>query len=219
MKRILIETRCKKLLADVYTLVGIYLRLRDRFRDTVLLESADFNTADNSYSFIGVNAIAGIEIIDRSVLELKFPGKQAEKIRVTDPMQVPALVWEFMNRFEAEKPEGKEGVFAQGLFGYTSYDAVQFFETIQLKAPLASHHNAIPLMRYRFYQYVIAINHFRDELFICENIVAGIESELETLESLIRSRDVPVYPFSSKGEEVPNLADEEYLDMVKKGIQ
>ena len=73
-------------------------------------------------------------------------------------------------------------------------------------------------MRYRLYQYVIAINHFKDELFICENKVAGVESELAVLESLIRSKDIPAYPFQSNGEESSNMTDEDYKEMVKKGI-
>src|SRR5688500_13852360 len=124
MKKIPIQTTVKRMLADVHTPVGIYLRLRDRFRDTILLESTDFNASENSYSFIGVNAIAGIEIIDRSSLEFKLPGKQPEKIALKDSLQVPAIIWEFMQRFEPKDPELKEGRFAQGLFGYTSYDAV-----------------------------------------------------------------------------------------------
>jgi anthranilate synthase component 1 len=74
-------------------------------------------------------------------------------------------------------------------------------------------------MRYRLYQYVIAINHFKDELYLCENQVTGLESDLGVVESLIRSKDVPVYPFKSKGEESSNMKDEYYVQMVKKGIQ
>ena len=73
-------------------------------------------------------------------------------------------------------------------------------------------------MRYRLYQYVIAINHFKDELFICENSITGIESELAVVETLIRSKDVPVYPFKTKGEESSNMTDDEYIEMVEKGI-
>jgi len=62
MKKIEIHTTCKRLLADVYTPAGIYLRLRDRFRDTILLESTDHHTATNSWSIIGINAIGGMEI-------------------------------------------------------------------------------------------------------------------------------------------------------------
>ena len=73
-------------------------------------------------------------------------------------------------------------------------------------------------MRYRLYQYVIAINHFKDELFICENRIAGIESDLPAIESLIRSKDIPVYPFRSAGEECSNMNDDTYMQIVKKGI-
>ena len=79
--------------------------------------------------------------------------------------------------------------------------------------------NEIPLMRYRLYQYVIVLNHFKDELLICENKIAGLESELPVLESLIRSKDVPVYPFRAKGSETSNMQDEEYRQMVRKGIE
>jgi anthranilate synthase component 1 len=87
-------------------------------------------------------------------------------------------------------------------------------------SPLTTHPSplAIPLIRYRLYQYVIAINHFRDELFICENRIEGIDSDSKVIESLISSKDVPVYPFHTKGEETSNMSDEDYKEMVKKGI-
>ena len=82
MKKIELTTTFKKLLADVYTPVGIYLRLRDRFRDTILLESTDFHAGENSYSFIGINAIAGIEITNQHEIEFKLPGQNPEKIKM-----------------------------------------------------------------------------------------------------------------------------------------
>src|SRR5262249_28232698 len=109
--------------------------------------------------------------------------------------------------------------FAQGLFGYTSYDAVEFFDNISLRSSSKQTELTIPLIRYRFYQYVIVINHFKDEMVICENKVAGLESELPALESLIYSKDVPVYPFKINGSETSNMSDDGYKEMVKKGIQ
>lgn len=224
MKKIEITTTCKRMLADVFTPVGIYLRLRDRFRDTILLESTDFHAAENSYSFIGINAIAGIEISSLQTIEYKLPGRKPEKTAIKDLQTVPASVWDFMQQFDIHQPETKEGKFAQGLFGYTSFDAVQFFDTISFRvaktvnAGPGADATSIPLMRYRLYQYVIVINHFKDELFICENKVAGVETESDLLESLIRSKDVPVYPFKTSGEESSNLTNEQYIEMVKKGI-
>ena len=205
------------MLADVFTPVGIYLRLRDRFRDTILLESTDHHSSENSYSFICINAIGGIEISSAESVEFKLPGQKPEKVSIKDVNEVPELLWNFMQKFDIKKSETKEAKFAQGLFGYTTYDAVQFFDTVSL-GTRSSEPAAIPLMRYRLYQYVIAINHFKDELFICENKINGIETDVAVVESLIRSRDVPVYPFSAKGDESSNMSDDDYKEMVKKGI-
>ena len=165
MKKITINTTCKKLLADVYTPVGIYLRVRDRFRDTVLLESTDHHVAENSFSFICINAIAGIEIRSTEQIEFKLPGQPPERVELKDRSLAPSLIWDFMQRFEASPGEFKETQYAQGLYGYTSFDAVQFFDTIRFRDKIAD--TIIPLMRYRLFQYVIVINHFKDELFHC----------------------------------------------------
>jgi anthranilate synthase component 1 len=216
MKKIVLRTSVKKLLADIYTPVGIYLRLRDRFRDTVLLESTDHHAAENSWSFIGVNAFAGIEIIDTQNLEFKLPGNPPQKVQIKNTQDVPGITWEFMQRFELEQTKEKEARFAQGLYGYTTYDAVQFFDTISLDRKPAP---GVANLRYRLYQYVIAFNHFKDELFICENHVVGVQSELAVVESLIRGKDVPVYPFQLKGDETSNMSNEDYKEMVQKGVQ
>ena len=217
MKKIEIQTTFKKMLADVYTPVGIYLRLRDRFRDTILLESTDFHAGENSYSFIGINAVAGIEISNPSAIEFKLPGQNAERIKLDNPTNVPQLLWDFMQRFEVKEAASGPVNVAQGLFGYTTFDAVQFFDNIKTTDDGPST-TEIPLMRYRLYQYVIAINHFKDELFICENHFTGIESEVDVIESLIKSKDVPGFPFKSIGEEKSNITDAAYIEMVKKGV-
>ena len=220
MKKVEIKTECKKLLADVFTPVSIYLRLRDRFRDTILLESTDSHSAENSYSFICINAIGGIEISNQSEIEFKLPCRSPEKLAIKNRLAIPDILQEFMQKFAIQKGDKNEAGFAQGLFGYITYDAIQFFESITLNpSPKEKDFTKIPLVRYRLYQYVIVINHFKDELFICENIIAGLESELQLVESLIRSKDVPVYPFKAKGKEISNTGDEDYIAMVKKGIQ
>ncbi len=220
MKKIKIETECRRMLADIHTPVGIYLRIRDRFRDTILLESSDHHVAENSYSFICINAIGGIQISSADQIEFKYPGEQPQTETIPRPDKVPDRVWEFMQQFEIARTDSKQARFAQGLYGYTSYDAVPFFESIRLKSSSSRRQTPpeIPLMRYRLYQYVIAINHYKDELYICENRIAGIDSEPDLIESLIRSKDVPVYPFRLKGSEESNLTNDAYRNMVKKGI-
>lgn len=220
MKQIEFNTTFKKILADVYTPVGIYLRLRDRFRDTILLESTDFHTGDDSYSIIGIHAIAGIEIRNKNMIEFKLPNCQPEKITLDATADIPSMLWNFMQRFHSTTPAVKPVNIAQGLFGYTSYDAIPFFETIQFQNKEAVNlpEVDIPLVRYRLYQYVIIINHFKDELYICENHFSGLESNIAAVESLIRSKDVPLFPFRLNESESSNITDDDYKGMVRHGI-
>ncbi len=217
MKKININTTVKKLLADVYTPVGIYLRLRDRFRDTVLLESTDHHAAENSYSFICINAIAGIEIRDRDKIEFKLPGQAPETQPLKNNESLSGVLWNFMQRFSVQSNDPVSALFGQGLYGYFSFDIIPFIEKIDF----ASHERnkeVIPVARYRLYQYVIAINHYRDELILCENKIDGLPGEISILEGLINNKDVPVYPFTPIDQERSNMKDEEYIEMVKKGI-
>ncbi|MDB5191665.1 MAG: Anthranilate synthase [Segetibacter sp.] len=213
MRPIVFETSCKKMLADVYTPVGIYLRLRDRFPGSILLESTDFHANENSFSFICVQPIAGIEISSSDAFEFKYPNEQVIRKKLAGSEAVTSELNNFLQRFQPV--ENKELPFVQGLFGYTAYDAVRFFED-SLGAMATNDKPAIPLMRYRLYQYVIAINHYKDELYLCENMVTGLKSEADLVHSLIRSKDVPVFPFEG-GEESSNLTNEQYKDIVEKG--
>jgi anthranilate synthase component I len=217
MKKITITTTVTKKLADVHTPVGIYLRLRDRFRDTILLESTDHHAAHNSYSFICINAIAGIEIKDKNSIEFKLPNENPEKIILKGNGDLKKLLWDFMQRFETETDDPKSAQFAQGLFGYFTFDAVQFFETVEFKNGDDAT-TKIPMARYRLYQYVIAINHYKDELLLLENKISGLNSEVEAVSSLINSKDVPVYPFKTTSVETSNMTDNNYVEMVERGI-
>jgi anthranilate synthase component 1 len=100
MKKIRISTTHKKILSDIYTPVGIYLRLRDRFRDTVLLESTDYHAAENSYSFICIHAIGGVEISDNRQMEFKLPAVRQKDTSL--PMF--RIVLEFHDHFDVETP-------------------------------------------------------------------------------------------------------------------
>ncbi|MEZ7888305.1 MAG: anthranilate synthase component I family protein, partial [Cloacibacterium sp.] len=166
-----IKTTSKSLMGDLHTAMGIYLKLRDKFRDTILLESADHNVNNNSFSYIAINAIAGIEIKNQQEMEVKFPLTAPEKHQIPENFNITEYLENFSKSFDCEKVKNPVEKMAQGLFGYTSFDAVQFFETIQFKPQ--SKEVEIPILRYRFYQYVIAINHFNDEMFLIENKIDG----------------------------------------------
>ncbi len=218
MNKINIKTTCTKIPADLYTPVGIYLRMRDKFRDTILLESTESHAGENSRSIIAINAIGGIEIMDLQKAEYKYPAQKTEMLSVSTKDNVSNIIGNFMDSFDAAIPTEKIATIAQGLFGYTTYDAVQFFDSITLNS-LIKNTDAIPLMRYRLYQYVIIIDHFKDEIFLCENNINGIESKVEDVENILRSKDVPVFPFATKGNETQDMPDETYRAMVQKGIE
>lgn len=219
MKKIIIQTTTKKMLADVFTPVGIYLRVRDKFRDTILLESTDSKASENSYSFIGIHAIAGIEITNAHSIEYKLPNQQPQNLVINATQKIDELIWNFMQNFSINQAS-KDEKFAQGLYGYTTYDTVQFFDTNKINfTSNENNEDSIPLMRYRLYQYVIAINHFKDELILIENKVDGLPSEVDSIENLIKRKDVPTYPFKIKSNEASNLTDDAYKQMVANGIK
>jgi anthranilate synthase component 1 len=216
IEKIPFKTSMRKMLADVYTPVGIYLRLRDRFRDTILLESSDHHSSTDNWSFICIQAVAGIELINKETIEYKLPGQEPVRFSLNSKNgKLPDFINDFMIRFDPIQSQMKEEKYAQGLYGYTSYDAVRFFESVPVSK---ESDKPIGLMRYRLYQYVIAINHFKDELFLLENHFSGYESESASIIRIIQSRDVPQFPFQLTGKESSNMTDEDYLSMVKKGI-
>jgi anthranilate synthase component 1 len=213
MKKIDLRTESKRMLADVYTPVSIYLRLRDRFRDTILLESTDAHVAENSYSFICINAIGGIEVKDAKTIEIKYPNQDPIK---QEAHQIDNQLWNYMQGYQVVPHTHAATNFAQGLFGYTSFDAIPLFETIAFSDTKKTN---IPLIRYRLYQYVIVFDHYKDELFICQNLLTNEQADTSLIESLIRNKDVPQFPFTPVGDERSNVSDEAYTTMVEKGIQ
>ncbi len=130
--------------------------------------------------------------------------------------QIDNQLWGYMQGYQVVPHTHKETNFAQGLFGYTSFDAIPLFETISFADTKKTN---IPLIRYRLYQYVIVFDHYKDELFICQNLLANEQADTSLIESLIRNKDVPQFPFTPVGDERSNVSDEAYTAMVEKGIQ
>jgi anthranilate synthase component 1 len=192
--------------------MNIYLRIRDKFRDTILLESSDSQNIDNNFSFIAINAVAGIEIKNLNEFEIKLPKQEPIKQFIIEH-KIADIFEHFSNIFECEKTEDEVEKTAQSLFGYTSFEAVQFFENVTFKAQ--SPEVKIPLLRYRLYQYVIAINHYNDEMHLIENQIEGVKSDLYLLESLIKNQNSVIYPFEKNGRETSNITNEEYIELVK----
>ena len=205
------------MLADIITPVSIYLRVRDRYLNSILLESADYHGNDNSFSYICFDPVARFECSGDHVA-IKLPGKEEVYQPITSKELMPALQ-SFKDTFIHEK-EGYSFI-TNGIFGYLGYPAVQSFEDINLHAPVPSENN-IPAAIFQVYRYVVAINHFKDELFLFEHsyIQEGEkeqESNLDYIASLITSRNYALYTFKTAGEEQSNFTDDEFRAVIQKG--
>ena len=215
MKEIKLRSHHKKLLADTVTPVSIYLRLRDRFANSVLLESSDYHGSENSFSFICCDPIAEFTSDGEQVVIQHPAGKEVTAIK--DPSELKGLLTTFISSFEVEENEFK--FITNGLFGYLSYEAIQHFEDLMLNTNKDNDFD-IPRIRYQVYRYVIALDHFKNELYVFENFPEGEEAKgLDDLVSLIMSKNVPSYDFHANGSATSNFSDEEYVEVVKKGIE
>ena len=214
MKTTVLKTRCQTILADLQTPVSMYLKVRDVFPESVLLESSDFHGNENSVSFIGLNPIARFEVKKNTIL-LKFPDETIEERVIEETETIPQLLNQFVHSFEMKDDQNTTGY--NGFFGYTSYDAVQYFEDIQPKKT-DSNASDIPEIVYLFYRYIIVVNHFRNEMTLVENLIEGQESRMTEVLSILNNRNYASYNFSTKGKETSSITDEDYKKMVNKGI-
>ncbi len=202
------------MLADTVTPVNLYLQLRDKFPNTLMLESSDYHTADNSFSFICADPIASFVVINKSATST-FPDKSTEQKTLSQAPDLVNALQEFANSFQVDKQS--YDFHYNGLFGYMTYEAVSHFEDIELKTERKLD---IPTAHYQVFRYVIAINHFKDELFIFEHSFGeAIPDGLDKMIALIRNKKVPAYKFEPEGDEHSNLNDEQFLEMVKLGKQ
>lgn len=208
-----LNTTYKKLLADTTTPVSIYLRLRDVFPNSLLLESSDYHSRENSMSYVCCEPIAGL-VLNDGELKKNYPDGSSQTNAITG-FELANEIESFLSAFEVEQLPLK--MISNGLFGYFTHEAVEFFETIKLK-PDAGNIRTIPVMQYHVYKYIIAIDHFKNELCIFQNRYNGDTDDegLQKIEFLIKNKNFPEYQFESNGPESSNLTDQEFMDMVEK---
>jgi anthranilate synthase component 1 len=216
MTRYTFKSRYKKLLADTITPVSIYLKLRDRFPNSLLLESSDYRGSDNSFSFICCSAIAGIQL-EHDRVTASYPGGHSETLEVKNLHRgIPGILNTFIASFQTETELPDFSFPSNGLFGYTAYDAVRYFEDLDLHAPEKAA-RSIPDFRYHFYRYVIVIDHFRDELYLFDHCPELGEGGLEQLEALLSNKNFASYSFRTEGAESSNFTDAAFREVVSKG--
>ena len=205
-----------KLLSDLVTPVGIYLQLRDRFPHSLLLEAADSRGAENSFSFICFDELAQFEVVNFEA-RVFIPDRTFELKSVRNKNQLLQEFNSFKSHFVVEKSDTCPNV--SGFYGFSSYDSIELYEDIALEN---SHHlsSQMPQLSYRFYRYIIAINHFKSELYLIEHRQIGAaDSEADIrhkeIAQLILRQDAPQYPFVLKGEESSTMTDEEHRQMIR----
>ena len=205
------------MLGDMQTPVGVYLKVRDKFPNSFLLESSDYHGKENSFSYIGLDELASFST-DEEKLLIKYPDGNQESKKTTKIIVLDELK-QFMNAFQSESDNLK--FIKNGLFGYASYESVSFFEDIKFNANKASDYK-LPLMHYTLFKFVIAFDHFNNKICITENTINQEETDpgqLSRLLALIDAQNTPTFSFESSGKIDSNISDEVYKSMVEKGIE
>jgi len=210
--KIQLKTTVTKLMSDFVTPVTLYLRVRDKFTDPVLLESNDFRSKKDCMSFIGLETIGSFQVQARHLTEY-VKGVYENEAKVSGVEQVPTALKRFAAQFEVINTGEYEGF--NGFFGHTGFDGVQYFDTLEFDKEKRKFDT--PDIRYHLYQFVIAIDHFKDEMYVLENLLPGEESRVEELITLIKSQKFIVHPFKAEGKETSNLTDEEFKELVRIG--
>lgn len=207
-----LKTTYKKLLADTLTPVSIYLRLRDKYAGSILLESSDYHGNENSFSYICCHPMATFQLVGQQ-LTVDLPDKESMVSEITRSDFIPEFE-KFKNSFITDPDEFKFS--SNGIFGYMAYDAVQQYEELNLK----NKNEIIPDVLYRLYRLVIVIDHFKNELYVFEHSpVSDSQSKLNELIALIKRHDDPQFGFEITSEETSSYTDEQFLKIINKGIE
>ncbi len=214
MKTFSLYTHYQKILADTITPVSIYLKIRDKFPNSILLESSDYHANDNSFSYICCNPIASIKIKNELITQT-FPDASQLVNKVKPKTDVTNIIHKFTKRFKLQSEEQFKFI-NNGIFGYMAYDAVRYFEDVEISKKAG--HQDIPDIFYAVYQNIIAINHFKNEAYVFAHCF-DTENNIDDILQLIKSKNYAAFNFSTNGETTSNLTDEDYKQHVELAKQ
>jgi len=203
-----LKTYDKKILADTITPVSVYLKIRDKFPNSILLESSDYHANDNSFSYICCNPIASIKV-DAEIVTQQFPDGNIEKTTITKETDIPLILNDFSQKFATSNNDYK--FINNGLFGYMAYDAVRYYEDVEITKKKGN--TGIPDIYYAVYQNIIAINHFKNEAYLFAHCYES-ENNIAEIEHILNVKNFATYNFKKEGERTSNLKDEEFKEHV-----
>lgn len=212
-------TQTRKILADLYTPVGVYMRLRDIYPQSALMESSDYHGTENSRSFIGVHPIASIAV-GHGVVTATYPDGRVEEKELPVfgegkgeecKLAISKAFNDFIQAFHVEG----EGSECCGLYGFTTFNAVRYFENIPVKDTTMEKNDA-PDIYYIMYKNIIVFDHFNNTMQL---ITLGEEAELDALMKAINKANVKPYDFHPVGETTSTITDEEHKANIRRCIQ
>ena len=204
------QTSSKTILADLYTPVGVYMRLRDIYPQSALMESSDYHEKDNSRSFIGINPMASVAI-GHGKATVIFPDGSIEVHEVNKEYRSDKAIHALIDRIKVTGDHAN----VCGLYGYTSFNAVRYFEDIAVKDETQEKNDA-PDMLYILYKVIIVFDHFNNTLTL---VSLDGETELDNVFRAMNKANVKAYDFHPVGETTSPLTDEEHKANIRKGIK
>ena len=210
------STVSRTVLADLYTPVGVYMHLRDIYPQSALMESSDYHDSNNSHSFIGINPMASVAIAHGESI-CTFPDGSTEKHVVNKEFRSDHAINSFLRRFEISGDESNHC----GLYGYTSFNAVRYFEDIPVKDETMQKNDA-PDMYYILYRDIIVFDHFNNKMTLVSLTEEGStdgEQQLDRLLMLINKGNVKPYGFHPVGDCTSTLTDDEHRENIRRGIR
>ena len=207
------HTASKKILGDLITPVSAYLKVRDAYPQSALMESSDYHGGENARSFIALHPIASVSIEHGTGICL-FPDGTRRERSIQSSDDTARLITEFLDAFHIE---GSEAEYC-GLYGYTTFNAVRYFEGIAVPDETQPENDA-PDMLYILYKDVVVFDHFRNELTLIELLSDGEEDDLDQLERDLSSRNYQAFDFHPVGDCWSTLSDDEHRENIRRGIQ
>ena len=203
-------TTSKTILADLYTPVGVYMRLRDLYPQSALMESSDYHDQSNSRSFIGINPMASVAI-GHGIATIGFPDGTTEQHEINKEYGTADAIHALIDRIEVT---GDDAAVC-GLYGYTSFNAVRYFEDIAVKDETQEKNDA-PDVLYILYKVVIVFDHHNNMLKV---VTLGDASDIDSILKAMNKANVQAYDFHPVGDVRSTLTDDEHKENIRKGIK
>jgi anthranilate synthase component I len=204
-----VRTQSIRLLSDLTTPVSVFLKLREHFPEILLLESSDYSSKEESLSFICFSPLLTLKYKDSAYHITDLNGIVSKNKTGENAIQA---VESLLSSIHCESPGGSQRF--NGIFGYTGFEMVREFEGVSFDTTKPNYD--IPDLRYDFFRYIIAFDHFFEELYLLENIPQGDEGTLDHILSIISRQDHQTYEFRKNGEEAQNMSDADFLEIVEK---